>query len=206
MTLLFDLLPILVAFFVVAVSPGPANIALATIAMSAGRSAAMRFGAGLGVGLAVWGVVAATGMGAVLQGSAALLTGLKVFGGCYLLWLAYQSYRSARQPMKLPQRVSSQGRWFLRGVILNLSNPKAVVAWMATLSMGMGAGDDVMALLLATFLCMALGFFNYAGHAYAFSVAGFMAAYARFRSWIEGAVAALFTIAGFGLLRSALSR
>jgi len=206
MTLILDLTPILLAFFIVAVSPGPANIAVATVAMSSGRMAAMRFGAGLGTGLAFWGLVAATGMGAVLQGSAVLLTALKVFGGLYLLWLAYQSWRSAKTAQTEVKVETRTQRWFARGLILNLSNPKAVVAWMAALSMGMGSGDGNALLVLATVLCMLLGYLNYAGHAFAFSFAGFMTGYARMRRWIDGAVAILFAAAGLGLLRSAFTR
>ncbi len=200
------LLPIFLAFFVVAVSPGPANIAVATIAMSRGRKVAMRFGMGLGTGLAFWGVIAATGLGAVLQGSAIALTVLKLCGGLYLIWLAYKSMKSATGPAPVQDVATGADRWFWRGLLLNLSNPKAVVAWMAALSMGMGQGGGWGTLALATGVCMLLGFANYAGHAMAFSVAGFMAAYARLRRWIEGAVAAFFAVAGFGLLRSALSR
>ncbi len=135
-----------------------------------------------------------------------LLTALKVFGAVYLLWLAFQSWRSAVSPSVDKAAALTADRWFLRGLILNLSNPKAVVAWMAALSMGMGTGDGGVQLFIASLVCMALGFANYAGHALAFSRAGFMKAYQRFRRWIDGAVAALFATAGFGLLRSALAR
>jgi len=91
-------------------------------------------------------------------------------------------------------------------LMLNLSNPKAVVAWMAALSMGLGVGDNTGHVIAATFVCMALGFLNYASYAMAFSLPGFMAGYRRLRRWIDGAVAGLFAIAGFGLIRSAFSR
>ncbi len=201
-----DLIPIVFAFLIVAVSPGPANIAVATIAMQRGRRASMLFGAGLGTGLAFWGVVAATGMGAVLQSSAIALTILKVLGGLYLLWLAWQSCRSAVRPAADAVPPKGQRRWFLGGLILNLSNPKAVVAWMAALSVGLGDNHAAGQLAVSTLLCMVLGFANYFGHAAAFSLPGFMAAYHRARRWVEGAVAALFALAGFGLLRSALLR
>lgn len=203
---MIDLIPIALAFFIVAVSPGPANIAVATIAMQHGRRASMLFGAGLGAGLAFWGVIAATGMGAVLQSSAIGLTVLKVLGGLYLLWLAWQSCRSAMTASGDAPLPKGKSRWFFRGLILNLSNPKAVVAWMAALSVGLGANDAVGQLVVSTLLCMMLGFANYFGHAFAFSMPGFMAAYNRARRWIEGAVAGLFALAGFGLLRSALAR
>ena len=201
-----DILGVAAAFLVVAVSPGPANIAVATVAMSAGRTPGLLCGAGLALGLAVWGLVAATGMGAVLQGSALLLSALKIAGGLYLLWLALQSARAAARPSQGAAQSHRAGRWFLRGLILNLSNPKAVVAWMAALSMGLGAGDGWTELLTATALCMLLGLVNYTAYALAFSLSGVMATYRRLHCWIDGAVAALFTAAGLALIRSAFAR
>ncbi|NNE21598.1 MAG: LysE family transporter [Rhizobiales bacterium] len=197
---------IALAFFIVTVSPGPANIAVATVAMSSGRPGGLLFGLGLSVGLAFWGVVAATGMGAVLQGASHLLIALKIAGGLYLLWLALQSARSAIKPSGSASAKSYRGRWFTRGLILNLSNPKAVVAWMAALSMGLGSGDNATAVVTALLVCVALGFVNYAGYALVFSISGVMSGYSRARRWIDGVVAGLFALAGFGLLRAAFSR
>lgn len=201
-----DLLSVALAFIVVTVSPGPANIALATAAMHGGRRIGLVFGAGLALGLAFWGLVAATGLGAMLEASASFLLGLKLAGGLYLLWLALQSARSALR--RRPREVAppTGGRWFAHGLVLNLSNPKAVVAWMAALSMGLGAGDGPLPLVTATAMCMAIGLANYAAYALVFSLPGAMAGYRRLRRAMDGAVAGLFAAAGFGLLRSALSR
>lgn len=197
---------ILVAFFIVTVSPGPANLAVATVSMSAGRRSGMMFGAGLSVGLAFWGLIAATGMGAVLQSSTTVLTVLKICGGFYLLWLAVSSARSAMGPQTPANSQVETGRWFLRGLILNLSNPKAAVAWMAALSMGLAGGSSGGTVVLATLCCMALGFLNYAAYALMFSWSGCRAVYRRFRRWIDGVVAGLLAAAGLGLIRSALTR
>lgn len=201
------LLAIAAAFFIVAVSPGPANIAVATVAMHSGRRTGLLFGLGLSVGLAFWGVVAATGLGVMLQNTTTFLTLLKLLGGAYLIWLAIQSGRSAaRKSVAAEEASTKQGRWFWRGLLLNLSNPKAVVAWMAALSMGLGQETDGRAVATATLVCMGIGFANYAGYALTFSLPGFMAGYRRLRRWIDGAVAGLFALAGFGLIRSALTR
>jgi threonine efflux protein len=197
---------IALAFFIVTDSPGPANIAVATVAKSAGRRNGMLFGLGLSFGLTFWGLIAATGMGAVLQGTTQVLMALKICGGLYLLWLAVQSGRSAHRQSDDPAQTIKQGKWFKRGLLLNLSNPKAVIAWMAALSMGLGTGDDAALVIVATIFCIILGFLNYAGYAFAFSMSGFMTGYKRLRRWIDGAVAGLFAIAGFGLIRSALAR
>ena len=203
---LADLMSIAVAFFIVTVSPGPANLAVATVSMSTGRRDGLMIGAGLSVGLAFWGVVAATGFGAVLQNSANLLMAIKIIGGLYLLWLAVQSGRSAMTPTPAKPQVTRKGRWFWRGLILNLSNPKAVVAWMAALSMGLGAGDGSNQVIVATAMCAMLGVVNYSAYALLLSVPQAMATYRRARRWIEAVAAGLFAIAGLGLIRSAFSR
>lgn len=194
------------AFFVVAVSPGPANISNAAIAMGRGRSASLRYGAGLSSGLVVWGLVAASGMGAVLQASVYLLMAMKVAGGAYLLWLAWKSARSAAAPDTHADQVRSDGKWFLRGLILNLSNPKSVIAWMAALSVGLRPEDGWAAVALVTGLCIVAAFLNNLLHTALFSLPGVMAAYARARRWIDGVVAGLFALAGVGLIRSAFAR
>ncbi|MBX2826196.1 MAG: LysE family translocator [Gammaproteobacteria bacterium] len=193
------------AFFIVAVSPGPATISNAAIAMSQGRKTSLIYGAGLSCGLVFWGVIAATGMGAVLQGSLYLLLVLKVLGGLYLLWLAYQSGQAAMRKDTEVVVKTEDRRWFLRGLVLNMSNPKSVIAWMAALSLGLGANSGTSAVIAATLVCIIVGFVTNALYSVVFSVRGMMLGYRRFRRNIDGFVAALFTVAGLGLIRSAIS-
>lgn len=194
------------AFFVVAVSPGPANISNAAIAMSHGRMVSLVYGLGLSCGLVFWGLIAASGMGAVLQGSLHVLMILKVLGGVYLLWLAFLSGRAAWRVGPEPRVVPGGKRWFLRGLLLNMSNPKSVIAWMAALSIGLDSSDGPAAVLAATAVCIGVGFLNNALYSVLFSLDGMMRAYRRCRRWIDGAVAALFSAAGLGLIRSAFAR
>jgi threonine/homoserine/homoserine lactone efflux protein len=194
------------AFWVVAASPGPANISNAAIAMRYGRRPSVIYGLGLSVALVFWGILAATGLGAVLQTSAYLLPVLKVLGAGYLLWLAFVASRSALAAEAASAAVPGAGRWFWRGVLLNLSNPKSVVAWMAALSMGLDPSDGLAAVMATTFVCMAVAFFNNLSYALVFSMGGMMAVYQRARRWIDGATAVLFSLGGLALIRSAFSR
>mgnify|MGYP001322586113 CR=1 FL=1 len=73
---LSGILAIALAFFVVAVSPGPANIAVATIAMRFGRAAGLVFGAGLAAGARAGVGAGGGGVAAASSGGAA---GIKVF-------------------------------------------------------------------------------------------------------------------------------
>ncbi|MGX9417683.1 LysE family translocator [Vibrio sp. WJH972] len=207
---LFSLLSIGIAFFVIAVSPGPATISNATIAMSKGRRTSLIYGAGLSTGLVFWGIIAASGMGAILQSSIYLLMALKIFGGLYLLRLAYFSAKDTMKPNSsniemIDENVSGKN-WFFRGVILNISNPKTVIAWMAALSVGLGSSDGILSLASGVVVCMIVGFATNAMYSICFSYRGVMNWYQRASRWINGVTSFLFSIAGIGLLRSAFNR
>jgi len=207
---LFSLFSIGLAFFAIAVSPGPANISNATIAMSQGRKTSLVYGAGLSTGLLFWGIVAASGMGAVLQSSTYLLMLLKVCGGIYLIRLAYLSGKEALKPqsnnVEAGEEVVSGKSWFIRGVIMNISNPKTVIAWMAALSLGLGVNDGAASLVSGLVVCMFVGFATNAMYSICFSYSGVMSWYQRANRWINSVTSFLFCIAGIGLIYSAFKR
>ena len=161
---IYSLFTVGLAFFIVAVTPGPANLSNATLAMSKGRRVSLVYGAGLSFGLVFWGIIAASGLGAILQTSVYLLSGLKIAGGLYLLWLAFNTAKAAMSPdtfnAKPVTENTSHKRWFIRGLVLNLSNPKTVIAWMAALSVGMGADNDLYTLVVSVLVCLVVGFLS----------------------------------------------
>ena len=194
------------AFFIVAVSPGPATLSNASIAMSHGRRTSLIYGLGLSCGLVFWGLIAASGMGAVLHSSLYLLPALKLLGGTYLLWLSLLSGRSALHPVSSGQLPPAGKKWFWRGLVLNLSNPKSVIAWLAALSIGVTPEADSSSIIAATAVCIIVGFITNALYSLLFSIDGMMRGYARMRRVIDALVAGLFAAAGLGLIRSAFSR
>jgi len=203
---LLSLISIASAFFVVAASPGPANISNATIAMTYGRKVSFIYGFGLSSGLLFWGLVAASGMGVVLQSSIYILMVLKVIGGIYLLWLAFITARSALNSKEKSGVPINNGNWFIKGLLLNISNPKSVIAWMAALAIGLDPNDNIVSVVMAVSTCVLVGIIVNASYTLLFSMEGMMIGYQRFKRWISGAVAALFTFAGLGLIRSAFSK
>lgn len=190
-------------FFVITASPGPATLGNAAVAMSHGGRAGLKYAMGLTLGLMFWGLLAVSGTGILLQQSVYVLTGLKVLGGFYLLWLAFGSARSALKPASLTAEVLTQERgWIWCGILLNLSNPQAVFAWMAVLSVGMPAESNICVLVVGFVLCVVVAFVVYLVYALLFSRNGIMNGYRRFRRWIDGTVAGLFTLAAIVLIRS----
>lgn len=204
-----DALPVLAAasaFFVIAISPGPATVGAAAVSLAQGRRAGLRFAAGLAVGLAAWGVLAASGLGALLAVSERVLLVLKLVGATYLLWLAWGAGCAAARPDASRMQTVLSARPFRQGLLLNLSNPKGVFAWLAALSLGLGSGAGWVSVWSATALCALIGYLVYLPWVFAFSTARAMRLYARARRWVDGVVAGLFALAGLGLLRSALVR
>jgi threonine/homoserine/homoserine lactone efflux protein len=191
----------LLAFAIAAGSPGPATLAVSGTAMARGHRAGLAMAAGLTLGLALWGLVAALGFGTVVARAPAALMGLKLLGGAYLLYLAWVTGRAALAAGE-SAAVSPQGgagrRLFRRGLLLNLGNPKAVLTWLAVLALaGLEPGAGLLAFVA---LSSAVGGALYAAYALIFSRAPVMAFYARQRRRIEAGFAALFGLAGLRLL------
>ena len=194
--------PALLAFFVAAASPGPATLAVSTTAMALGARAAVLMGIGLALGLAFWGLVAAAGLGAILVQSSVALTVLRWCGGAYLLWLAWQSARSAviPEPEAVEVPTLADSRILIRGLVLNLSNPKAVLAWISVLALGVRSFDDPSRLAITTALCAVLGLVIYLAYAVLFSQAPVRSGYRKARRGIDGLAAAFFGYSGLKLI------
>ena len=187
----------LATFAVVCASPGPAVLAVISTAMARGLAAAMALTLGLTVALGLWGVLAALGFGAVLAAAPMALTAMKVLGGAYLLWLAWCAGRAALS--REAEAVSAPASGFRAGLLLNLSNPKAVLAWSATIAVG-APPDAPMAAVALVPLCLAATVAIYAAYAAVFSLPAMRRGYRAARRWIEGATAALLGAAGVSLM------
>ena len=104
-------------------TPGPAIIAAARSAAARGRQASMPYALGLAIGASFWCLFALFGLTVlfrVLPQSYALL---RLLGGAYLLWIAFQMWRHATEPMTIAEGLAG-GPGFRQGLALNLSNPK----------------------------------------------------------------------------------
>lgn len=135
----------LTAFFGVAVllglSPGPDNVFVLMQSAQNGWRAGMAVVAGLCAGLVVHTAAVALGLAAVFASSPLAFTVLKGCGAAYLAWLAWQAWRApvalathpSGQPPAAPLRSRALWRMAGRGAIMNLSNPKVLIFFLAFL-------------------------------------------------------------------------
>ena len=127
-------LPFLVANLVISVSPGPGAVLSMSTGLRHGYAFALRSIAGLQAALLLQLAVVALGLGAVLATSATAFLVIKVIGALYLLWLGVAKWRSAVEPLDAEGGGASmpRGGLFVQGMLVNLTNPKAIV-FMAAL-------------------------------------------------------------------------
>lgn len=129
---------VLLLFFTTAVllglSPGPDNLFVLAQAAQRGRGAGLLVTLGLCTGLVVHTSAVAFGLAAVFKASMPAFTLLKFAGAAYLLYLAWQAFRAGdgtgeTAVVNGPER----GRLYRRGIIMNLTNPKVSVFFLAFL-------------------------------------------------------------------------
>lgn len=113
-------------------SPGPAIIAASRSAAARGRAASMPYAMGLAVGASTWCLFAVFGLSALFRVVPQLYLLMKILGGAYLVWVAVQMLRHAADPLAMDGETVT-GPGFLRGMALNLSNPKPALFYGSVL-------------------------------------------------------------------------
>ncbi|CAM3192705.1 LysE family translocator [Paracoccus nototheniae] len=199
-----QLLIVYAAYVIATASPGPSNMAIMAVAMRQGRGPALTLALGVMTGSLIWAVLAASGMSAFLASYAHALFALKIVGGVYLLYLAFRAARSALRGQApeagLVDAPASRRALYRRGMLLHLTNPKAVLAWMAIMSLGLRPDAPAATLQAIILGCAGLGLIVFGGYALVFSTAPMVRAYQKARRGIEGVLALFFGYAGLRLL------
>ena len=195
------------AFLLAIASPGPNILAVMGTSMSVNRASGMALAMGVAIGSFTWALLTVFGLSAILATYAQALFLIKIFGGLYLLWLAYKSFKAAAASHDIAATELAGGRrspwgYFTRGYIIQMTNPKAALAWIAIISLGLKEGAPVWVgavIVLGTF---AMSVAIHLLYAVAFSTPAMVRLYGKARRVIQGALGAFFAFAGLRLLTS----
>jgi len=127
---------ILLSFFGLAVllslTPGPDNLFVLAQSMSSGPRGGLCVVAGLCIGLVGHTVAVAAGLATLLAGAPAAYTALRLFGAAYLIYLAWGALRAPTMPLSGASTLK-QTALLRRGILMNLSNPKVTLFFLALL-------------------------------------------------------------------------
>jgi len=126
------------AFFLasalLAIAPGPDNVFVLTQSALHGKLSGLIVVFGLCTGLLVHTGAVAFGVAVLFQASALAFTILKVIGAGYLLYLAWQIFRVSPVPIHMSKSPKiSLSMLYRRGIIMNVTNPKVSIFFLAFL-------------------------------------------------------------------------
>lgn len=125
----------IIASTLLAFAPGPDNIFVLMQSALYGKKSGIVITLGLCTGLIVHTTAVALGVAAIFMVSATAFNVLKIIGAAYLLYLAWQAWKASTAVMDKPGETSQPtGRsLYRRGIIMNLSNPKIAIFFLAFL-------------------------------------------------------------------------
>ena len=130
-----------VASVMLALVPGPDNVFVLLHSAAHGWRSGLLVVLGLCTGLLFHTAAVALGLAALMASSSFAFTSLTLLGAVYLLWLAWQSWNapvhssdatsSLDNPM--PDSILSTRQTYSRGVLMNITNPKVAIFFLAFL-------------------------------------------------------------------------
>lgn len=142
-------LPVLAAYtaavLALTLTPGPDMTLFLGKAVTSGRAAGLAAMLGATSGIFVHTLFVALGLSALLAASATAFTILKVAGALYLGWLAIGAVRHGSgfnlSAARGPVRRERVGQLWLKGLGVNLLNPKIIMFFVTFLPQFVDAGD-----------------------------------------------------------------
>ncbi|MBU6440207.1 MAG: LysE family transporter [Betaproteobacteria bacterium] len=198
---LWSLLAALVAVYLPALAiPGPNFLAVTQASLEVSRRHGVATALGVASGSTLLASLAAAGAGLLLSHAGPAQRVAALLGGAYLVYLARSIWRQSRSAQPAPAAPAAQGpvrASYRRGLLTNLSNPKALVFFSTIFAglLGAGAPWSVRAAAVATIFCCSMSW--HLSLATLFTRASVRAAYARMRRGLLRGTSLL--IGGFGL-------
>lgn len=193
------------AAFIAVSSPGPATLAISSVSMSQGRKKGLTLAAGVLTGSLIWSFSAAFGLSAVMYANSWLLDAFRYLAASYLIFLSYKSLRSAISLKPLKDVNTMQLNYhtvYLRGLLIHLTNPKAVLFFGALYSIGLPSQINTIDLIKVISLVALISGSVFTIYAVLFSVSKIRTIYMKSQRYFECIYAAFFGVAGLKILTS----
>lgn len=131
--MLEQLIPFLTASILLTFAPGPDIIYVLVRSIAYGAKQGIVTALGLVSGIIVHTTLVAFGVSAIIKQSETLFLIIKIFGAVYLLYLAWQVYKSDPEIAFSAEGVSNKklGSLYRQGFIMNVLNPKVGIFFLA---------------------------------------------------------------------------
>lgn len=129
------LVSFILASLTLAISPGPDNIFVLTESIVNGKKQALITVAGLMVGCIIHTSFVAFGISEIIKKNENIFFMIRLFGACYLLYLAYKIYKADDEIVINTVTINKKPakELFLNGFWMNVLNPKVTIFFLAFL-------------------------------------------------------------------------
>jgi threonine/homoserine/homoserine lactone efflux protein len=127
---LTEVFSFLMASIILAFTPGPDNLFVVITSLSQGFKTAFKFILGLCLGIVLHTALIVFGISTLISQSTYGLLVLKYFAILYLLFLAFKTFQHRNDEIQLSEQ-KPVANYFLRGFIMNISNPKVLMFILA---------------------------------------------------------------------------
>ncbi len=182
----------ILACLVFAIVPGPNVTLVAANTLSYGTRAGLASVAGGQFGLALMMGVLAVGLASVIEAMGWLFDWLRLAGAAYLVWLGWKLWKSPAMLGFGGAAPQPRGGFFLQGLLVVSSNPKALLFFGAFIPQFVNpAGDQVQQVVLLGVTTIVIT---------SLSDAAYVVAIARARHLLSDRHARLISRVGAGLL------
>jgi len=131
----YGLLTFCAVYALAVATPGPGIAAIVARSLAHGLKGAPAFIGGMIIGDLTWFAIAATGLAALARTAATLFVAIKWAGVAYLLYLAWKLWTAPAERVVMEDGNTGRHGWqaFFGGLALTLSNPKAILFFLALL-------------------------------------------------------------------------
>jgi len=190
----------LLTSFIVVLAPGTGVLYTLAVALGRGSRASIVAAFGCTLGIVPHIAAAVTGLAALLHTSALVFQAFKYVGAAYLLYMAVQTLRE-KGALKVEAGIDARsGRAIaLRGILVNILNPKLSIFFLAFLPQFVDAADTqaLARMLELSAVFMAMTFVVFVGYGLAAAaVRDRIVTRPKVMAWIRGLFAGVFVALG----------
>ncbi len=191
--------------FVVVLTPGPAAIAVASESAKHGNARGSLVIFGIACANATYFTLSATGISALILASSTLFSAIKWLGVAYLIWLGLQAIFSSAGGFAIGggnHERKGATQVFMRGFIVEMANPKALLYFAALLPQFIDPTQPVLQqFLLYGALTFLIDFIVYSGYSFLASISTRSGLKPAVTKWINRVAGGMLIFAGVNMAK-----
>ena len=145
-----------IAAAILSISPGPSNLYIMARSMGQGHAAGTAAAGGMAIGTLIYVVATALGIAAIFKYSPMAYTIVKFAGAAYLIYLGVSYFVNAKAGIGEKQhlRPMTTGKIFRQSIVVELTNPKTALFFLAFLPQFVEVNANSVALQLVVLGCL----------------------------------------------------